>query len=74
MNNWISVETEMPPYLSRNIVSNGTYVRLAWSKDDDEGWCIIEPSQDEDEWLYDVTHWQPLPQPPSLTHSNEPGK
>jgi len=74
MNNWISVKEKMPGYLTKCLVSNGEYVRCAWSKDEDDAWCVIDSYSEHDEWLVDVTHWMPLPAPPSLTPSNEPGK
>jgi len=60
---WISVEDRLPPYLTRCLVTNGEYIKLSWSKDEDEAWCEIQDS-DTDVWLNDVTHWMPLPQPP----------
>jgi len=60
---WISVNDRMPPYLSKCLVTNGEYVKLSWSKDEDPAWCSIQAGE-EDIWLDDVTHWMPLPEPP----------
>jgi hypothetical protein len=60
---WINVNDKMPPFLTKCIISNGIYVNIAWSKDEDIGWCAISPFS-KDFFYEDVTHWMPLPPPP----------
>ena len=64
---WISVEGEMPEeinsqYICYCVHKNGDLViALIW---DGEGWG--EEGDDDTEWCQFVTHWMPLPQPPTI--------
>ncbi len=59
---WVRVEDRLPERRKRVLITDGTHVVEAhrdkrggfWT-----GWTMLE-----DEFLEDVTHWQPLPEPP----------
>ena len=76
MDNWISVNDRLPDNEDcMLIVVNGKYGNITFdtalelaSYTKDEGWIL----ETYPEWRNpDVTHWQPLPQPPKGDESND---
>lgn len=71
--NWISVEDNWPKYGDTIlIVVNGVVQNITYSRhgsDDSADWCEPHFFDDKDAivWWSDVTHWMPLPEPPSNT-------
>lgn len=72
--NWISVDERLPsdeaPVLGTNGRTIGVYMRFF----DADGWCwsqqkwcwnLADPDGCEFDDDYEITHWMPLPAPPS---------
>ena len=66
MNNWISVEDELPDYYNLVMIYVGYDVTFGWLvKNNWHNWRYFSDSEVDMIWSNDVTHWQPLPEPPS---------
>lgn len=57
--NWISVEDEMPKNKERVFITDGECTDFGFYDYTDDAWQPFE------QWLGNITHWMPLPQPPS---------
>lgn len=64
MNKWISVEDRLPEVAVHVLITDGKYISMGYVLNiDNDGWCP---------WVAqypvshrDVTHWMPLPTPPT---------
>lgn len=63
MSKWISVSDRLPPYYEHVLCMSEGEICLTWyaSDGDNEIWTVAY----EEETLIDVTHWMPLPNPPT---------
>lgn len=65
---WISVETELPKdwvYGSENVLCfNGNYIHIAYIKNSE--WYFTNGEKLDVANGWDVTHWMPLPEPPTV--------
>lgn len=60
MSAWISVKERLPDERSEVLCFNGYSITVAWYASSVERWYADRG----DYRLEDVTHWQPLPEPP----------
>lgn len=60
MSEWISVDEKMPQQMSDVLVTDGNDVKAMWWNGEKWDSWAARYSLDTDE----VTHWQPLPEPP----------
>lgn len=68
MNNWISVKDRLPELGDVVLIAGNGYVHCGvyGSKYYANKWYEVNYDRygDEEEIYYNVTHWQPLPEPP----------
>ena len=64
MSEWIKCSARMPGDFEDVLVSDGVYVEVMWW-DCDGFWDCLAPRNSNID-IDDVTHWMPLPEPPSL--------
>lgn len=73
MNNWISIKDKLPPHqpdgFNKYIVASWNHIRKIyhvgvydWHASKFQDCCGEEISIDDGYW--EITHWQPLPNPP----------
>jgi hypothetical protein len=55
--NWISVEDELPKGISNALAFGNDTIYFVFYNSCGS-WCL------ENEYLYNITHWMPLPEPP----------
>jgi hypothetical protein len=61
---WISVEERLPETETSVLVcTERGYIFLSWASNEDVFWFYNENEDDR------VTHWQPLPEPPTTTRA-----
>jgi len=65
MNEWISVEDELPSERGYNLASNGEYVAELIYEQRCNMW--MQPGEKNLPPFDDITHWMPLPPPPNNT-------
>ena len=61
MNKWTSIKEKLPD-TSKNVLVYGEFGFAVGYYQGGSWWIIF----DEDGWDDEITHWQPLPEPPTL--------
>jgi hypothetical protein len=79
---WISIKEEMPPdgravmlcieinYSVGYIYTSGAFVGGRWKLNESHNLLDTDCYEYEDSYADDITHWMPLPQPPSSSNSD----
>lgn len=79
-NNWISVKERLPEYTrlynvlcesDTGKITHSLWFKVSMDKNKKSYWCFdsqCNPVEGifETSWYLEVTHWQPLPEPPKL--------